>query len=109
MSTFDYPYRYGVQTNVKVRSTNAQFGDGYSQGVLRGINNQIRTYALTFVEDDTDITIIDDFLANESGVQSFVWQPPTGDSGNFICMAWNRHKTSYNVDTLTATFIEKFE
>lgn len=108
MSTFTYTPSYSVNLSTRPRVRSAQFGDGYTQRVADGINASPRIWSVTFNGDAARLDPIDTFLANEGGVTSFVWVPPTGVTGKWLCSEWSRNIAGYNDETLSATFTEVF-
>jgi phage-related protein len=107
MSTFTYIPVYGATETTRARVLKAQFGDGYAQRVGDGINNKPRMWALSFSKTQSDIESILTFLNTEGGVTSFIWQPPRGASGSWICEEWN-NSVNDGYDSLTVQFMEVF-
>lgn len=62
----------------------AQFGDGYSQAVPRGINPHQQEWDVTVSDYTVGIKVVRDFLANHIG-ESFLWTPPMGTEGYYRC------------------------
>ena len=105
--TFTWNPRYSAQVKNTPNVRKAQFGGGYSQRVSIGINPLTRVWSVSFKLDSADIDAIDAFLTARKGVESFVWQPPNGASGLWLCPDWSRTADDgYNV--VTATFEEIF-
>jgi len=86
----------------------AKFGDGYSQAVADGINNQSDSWPLTFTGDATKVQAIMDFLDATQGYQSFYWTPPLRAQGLFRCAGYSPQPHGGSVFTITATFTEVF-
>ena len=108
MSTFTHVPSQGVNLTSKFKVRQAQFGDGYQQRVGDGINTNARSWSVSFANDGATIDVIQAFLDNEAGVASFVWVPPVGVSGKFICEGYTRAISDYDNETLSATFNEVF-
>jgi len=105
--TFTWNPRYNAAVARTPRIYMAQFGDGYCQRVAHGINTQPRIYNLSFQLIASEIDAIDAFLIARNGVESFIWVPPTGGTGLWLCPTWTRASEA-GFDTITATFNEVF-
>ena len=109
MNTFIWgPGPDPVETK-KPRVITAQFGDGYQQRIGDGINKNPRTWSLKFTRLTADIDAIAAFLDSHAGLDAFVWVPPTGPTGKWICAEWSRRVPIRDLHELTATFVEVFE
>jgi len=85
-----------------------RFGDGALQRLARfgGAPTQ-REWQLVFANLDRDtISRIDAFLDSHGGVTPFVWMPPQGRSGHYLCGGWQVAPVSAGLATLRATFTE---
>lgn len=103
---------YGAEkrSNSKVRSV--QFGDGYSQRISFGLNQNPKEWSLTWNNiTETDADTIESFLdARAADGASFDWTPPdSATSYKWICYQWNKTIPYYNRATITATFTQVFE
>ena len=92
MATFTWSPDYGAQQPIKPKVKRAQFGDGYSQRVVDGINNLLRSWNVSFKRSKTDADLIESFLATTKGADSFDWAPPEGATGKWIVSedGWSR-------------------
>jgi phage-related protein len=87
-----------------------QFGDGYSQRLVFGLNQNPKTWSLTWEVSETDADTIETFLDARGGAESFDWTPPdTATSYKWICEQWNKTIPYLNRATITATFVQVFE
>lgn len=86
----------------------AQFADGYSQAVARGINNKADTWPLSFTGSAAYLAPIKAFLDGLQGFRSFFWTPPMRAQGLFRCGDYTLHAHGGNSYTLDATFTEVF-
>lgn len=111
MPAFTFTPSYGAQLSVKPRVVRAQFGDGYSQRVVDGINNKPRKWQLTFAARTTaEIQPILAFLETQGGDQSFDWTPPTGAAGKWIIDdGWTHTLNRFNDNTVSVVFQEVFD
>jgi phage-related protein len=109
MSTFTWlPMPGGVQTK-RPRVITSQFGDGYQQRIGDGINTNPRSWSLRFTRLTADIDAIEAFLDARKGTESFVWVPPRGLTGKWICAEWSSIEHTDKVQEIFATFNEVFE
>lgn len=108
MSTFTWSPAPGATQTKSPRVKAAQFGDGYSQRVGDGINNNPRVWNLTFTRLTADIDAIDAFLTAHEDGASFDWTPPKGAAGKFICKSWSENVIFRTVQSITATFEEVY-
>lgn len=93
----------------KVRETSNQFGDGYEQNVLDGINAvyvesmELSWPALTYTQGNEIRT----FLTQNAG-KTFLWTLPEETSARkWRCSEWS-YSPSRNAASMTATFREVF-
>ena len=78
MATFPAATEYERSTGYEVsfRSLEAQFGDGYRQRGVDGINPERQTWRITTLPlDETDFGTVRDFLRDNAGL-FFDWTPP---------------------------------
>lgn len=74
--TFTWERQAGADGKIDYRVRTAQFGDGYSQSVADGLNNEVQTWPLVFEGGLAQITPIRDFFRRHAGAKSFYWTPP---------------------------------
>ena len=101
---------YGIQKNSQPNVRQAQFGSGYSQRAVFGINQNPKQYSLTFEVSETDADTIEAFLDARGGAENFDFTPP-GESaaGKYICTSWSKSIPYLNRATINATFEQVFE
>jgi phage-related protein len=112
MATF--PSYNPVYTATKVsepRTRRVQFGDGYEQRLLYGINQNPKEWNLTFDLSDDDANIVEAFLnARAEDSASFDWTPPdTTTSYKWVCDSWSRELYSVERSRISVTFRQVFE
>ena len=98
----------GNQPNVRT----VQFGDGYSQRLTYGLNQNPKSWDLTWQNiTETDADTIETFLnARAADNASFDWTPPDETTAyKWICPSWNKSIPYNNRATITATFQQVFE
>jgi phage-related protein len=102
---------FGLSKKSEPAIRNVQFGDGYSQRLVVGLNQSPKEWNLTWVNrSNADITAIETFLDARAGAQSFTWTPPDGATAyKFIAQSWNRKLEYAGISTLDATFRQVFE
>ena len=101
---------YGIQKSSRPNVRIAQFGSGYSQRSTFGINQNPKSYSLTFEVSETDADTIEAFLDARGGVENFDFTPPgEAVSGKYICRDWNKSIPYLNRARIQATFEEVFE
>ena len=103
---------YGVQKNSKPNARTVKFGDGYEQSITFGLNQNPKTYALTFVVSETDADTIEAFLDERAAnnMESFDFTPPgESSSSKFVCEDWSKSIPYLNRATIQATFRQRFE
>lgn len=101
---------YGIQKSSKPNVRIAQFGSGYSQRTVFGLNQNPKVYALTFEVSETDADTIEDFLDARGGSEKFDFTPPgESSSSKYICREWSKSIPYLNRATVLATFEQVFE
>ena len=101
---------YGTQKTSAPNVRIAQFGSGYSQRTTFGINQNPKTYDLTFEVSEADADTIEDFLDARGGAEHFDFtQPGESTSTKYICRNWSKSIPYLNRATIQATFEQVFE
>ena len=101
---------YGLQKTSAPNIRIAQFGSGYSQRSTFGINQNPKSYNLTFEVSETVADDIETFLDARGGAESFDFTPPgETSSSKFICRQWSKSIPFKDRATIQATFVEVFE
>lgn len=97
----------------KHRVLSATFGDGFEQRVTDGINTAMLEFGLSFEnmpEDEGDN--ICDFLDARKGTEYFLWTPPRGTEGKYVCSEPIRRDWNPDVDgesNISVTFRQVFD
>jgi len=102
---------YGARKTSRPKVRQVQFGDGYSQRLTFGLNQDLKVWSLTFEVSETDSDIIETFLEVRAGTGKpadyFTWTPPNETvSSKWICLEWDKTIPYLNRATITATFQE---
>jgi phage-related protein len=111
MSAFYWIPAYGFEITKEPKLTEAAFGDGYSQRVGKGINNNPQMWNLSFngvsdaVADD-----IEAFHDSKASGTSFTWTPPKSGSTEIKVMfkSFSRTYSIYNKCDIRITFKQVF-
>ena len=101
---------YGAQKTSQPAVRKVQFGDGYSQRLTFGLNQNPKSWSLTWEVSEANADTIEDFLDARGGAESFDWTPPdTATSYKWICEQWTKTIPYLNRATISATFTQVFE
>jgi phage-related protein len=107
MATFpsiDPSYNLSKKSAPKVRT--AQFGSGYSQRSIFGINQNLKVLDLRWENiPEADADTIETFLDARSGSENFDFTAPgESSSSKYICKEWNKNIPYSGIATITASF-----
>jgi|TARA_R100000773_G_C4217056_1_gene115598 phage-related protein len=100
---------YALRKNNAPKTRVVAFGDGFEQRLTFGINQNPKTFNLTFNVSETDSDTIETFLDARGGVESFTYTIPTESSMSFVCSSWTKSIPYNNRSKITATFRQVFE
>ena len=102
---------YGVQKRSRPNVRTVRFGDGYEQRLTVGLNQNPKTFQLTFEVSETDADTIETFLdARADDNANFDFTPPgESSSSKFVCESWSKSIPFLNRATINATFRQVFE
>ena len=102
---------YGVQQSSAPSIRRVQFGDGYEQRLSFGLNQNPKTFNLTFEVSESDADTIETFLDDRAGDNAAFDFTPPGElaSSKFVCETWSKSIPYLNRATIQATFREVFE
>jgi len=104
------PVDWGQAKTSTPKVVEADFGDGYTQRALDGINGVKPTFnvALTSLSL-ADANTITAFLEARGGYQAFLWTPPNEAQQVFRCKTWTMTPTGAGYANVTAKFIKEFD
>lgn len=105
---FTWQTEKGATGDIKQRVRTKGFGDGYSQSVSDGINNEQQSWPVTHTGSSERIKEIITFLRRHKGTKAFLWTPPLGELGLYRCTGFQPSHKGGSVYTLTATFEQIF-
>jgi phage-related protein len=102
---------YGAQKTSQPTVRQVQFGDGYSQRLSVGLNQNPKRWSLSWEVSETDADTIEAFLdARASDGASFTWTPPdSATSAKWVCYEWNKTIPYLDRASITAAFTQVFE
>lgn len=102
---------YGAQKTSRPTNRVVRFGDGYEQVIRFGLNQNAKTWNLTWEVTETDADTIETFLdARAEDGDAFDWTPPdSATSYKWRCDEWSKSIPYLNEATITATFRQVYE
>ena len=102
---------YGASKQAKPRVRSIEFGSGYSQRAVFGLNQDRKIWSLSWQNRTaTDANTIENFLEARGGVEFFNWTPPDDTvTYKWICTEWQKTMPFSNLFDITATFVEVFD
>ena len=97
---------YGASKNSTPQIRAAEFGSGYSQRSVFGINQDLKSWSFTWENiTETNADEIETFLEARGGAESFSYQPQgEAASKKYICVNWSKSIPYSNRATINATF-----
>lgn len=106
----------GLSAAFAPRVLTAQFGDGYQQRVLDGINNSPRSFGVSFnTRTKAEIDDIAGYFNSLGATTKFNFVIPDTNAGSdedtvkVVCTTWNKVYDYGDFYSLSATFVEVFE
>ena len=102
---------YTASKGSQPRTRTVQFGDGYEQRLLYGLNQNPKQWQLTFNVADADADTIEAFLnARAADSESFSWSPPDETATyKWVCPSWTRELYTPGQSRVNVTFRQVFE
>lgn len=102
---------YGAVKRSQPRVRSVEFGSGYSQRAVFGIQQDPKVWTLSWNNRTaTDANSIEDFLEARAGQEAFQWSPPDEtNTYNWICKTWQKTMPYSNLFNIDATFEQVFE
>ena len=105
----------GFSKKVTPKIYQIQFGDGYEQRAIKGINNEINEFNVSFANRPKDeIDDISAFFTSKNGVTNFNFTyADSNNSGEttikVVCNDWTQTHSYDDYYTLSATFRRVYE
>ncbi len=106
--TFNWSPRVNPRGQVRLRTLEAKFGDGYTQTAADGINSKVQSWPLEFVGTEQKIGEIAAFLDRHGGFRSFLWTPPLGGEGRYRATEYDPVALGAGLFSLSVTFQQTF-
>lgn len=102
---------YGAQKTSRPTNRVVKFGDGYEQVLRFGLNQNPKTWNLTWEVSETDADTIEAFLdARANDGDAFDWTPPdSATSFKWRCDEWSKAIPYLNRASISATFRQVYE
>lgn len=100
----------GTGRTQQIKLLKAEFGDGYTQTALDGLNPIRRSLDLTWETlTPTQAKTITDFLNARGGTDPF-WYTPSDETApvKWTCEQWSDKNKKGGFRTITATFVQSF-
>lgn len=102
---FKWRLERDVSPSMEYNVITAQFGDGYEQTSVSGINNLIESWDVKSPVQIADARQMKEFFNKLRGANSFLWTPPLGELGLYKC----KNPTFTPLSTTLFLFQGKFE
>ena len=94
----------------------SKFGDGYEQRKIRGINNMVEIYELSFSNrPNTETDDLEAFFISSAGVSKFTFTIPDSNKGTgekdikVVCEEWSKSHTQTTATSLAAKLRRVYE
>tara|TARA_R100000030_G_scaffold12364_2_gene8278 strand:- start:7541 stop:7891 length:351 start_codon:yes stop_codon:yes gene_type:complete len=109
-SSVNIPPIYGTTKSSQPIVRRARFGSGYEQVGSLGINQNPKSYTLTYNLSESESDTVEAFLDARGGTEKFTFTPPSESSSIQVrCRSWNKTMTTKGRVELTTTFEQVFE
>lgn len=105
MEIFHWSPRLNASGDIKLKTLGVQFGDGYRQDAADGINNKGAEWHLTFVNKESMLQPIKDFLDAHGGWKSFLWAAPMSQLEEYKAGQYNLVALGAKGFSLSVTFV----
>ena len=102
---------YGAQKTSQPKVTKVQYGDGYEMRAVFGLNQNPKSWNLTWEISEANADTIETFLdARAADATSFDWTPPDSNTSyKWICPSWTREFFEFQRSRVDVTFQQVFE
>lgn len=106
--TFTWNVERQVTPKVDYRTIAVQFGDGYQQESVEGINNKTEEYSVRINAYEKEAREIKSFFDRHRGYKAFFWTPPLGELGLYRCRDATPTPQGGGLYVFTGTFVKSF-
>ena len=101
---------YGTTKGSQPLVRRARFGSGYEQVGSLGINQNPKSFNLTYNLSEAESDTVEAFLDARGGTEKFTFTPPGETSSIKVrCPAWSKNMITKGRVELTTTFVQVFE
>lgn len=103
--------KYGASSSSMPKLQRVQMGDGYTQVLRFGLNQNPKEWRLRWEVSETDADTIENFLnARAEDGATFDWTPLDSSTAyKWRCFSWNKTIPYLNRAQISATFTQFFE
>lgn len=108
MEIFTWNVDEGANLAIEVRKKTAQFGNGYEQTVLDGINTTREIWNISLFRTQVELLPMYNFLKDKQEVTPFMWTTPLGETMQFKSSEVKMSHSGADTWNLTATFTQDF-
>lgn len=105
--TFTWGVTSDASGDGQLSTSEAKFGDGYSQDVALGLNGDMQKWSVTYAGYRTDAQAVLDFIRAHRGV-SFFWTPPLGVEGYYKCKTYKPRHEGGGFYTIALEFMQAY-
>jgi phage-related protein len=88
MAVFTWKVEVGTSGSGEFAMFSSKFGDGYSQDIPNGLNNETQKWSAKRSGYEKDVQPVLDFIRERKG-QPFEWKPPSGQMGWYACKRYS--------------------
>lgn len=106
---FKWKPNLGSQLSEKPRVTVTQYGDGYEARTKFLINNNPKSWELTFTNSLETHNEILKFLREHEATDAFEWTDPAGEKAVYVAREWTSRQVSLGIYEIQVTFDQVFE
>lgn len=107
MAVFTWRVEVGTTGNGEFSMFSSKFGDGYSQDIPNGINNETQKWNVKVSDYEANIQPVIDFIRAHKG-QPFQWKPPSGVLGWYKCKRYSHTPGGGSWTELTMEFEQAY-
>jgi len=111
MTTFPaYKPLFGTSKTSQPAVRRVQFGDGYQQRLVFGLNQDPKEWTLEFNLSEAEAIEVETFLEARAGAEAFDWTPPDSNTSyKWICAEWTKSLDQPFRAVIRTKFIQVFE
>lgn len=99
----------GATQTEKPKVTVTQYGDGYEARTSYLLNNNPKSWEMTFTSPLERHRAILYFLREHMATHSFEWTDPSGEVGTYVAREWTSRQFKEGVFQIEVTFEQVFE